>query len=115
MLELNKQQTLSFHSELYNFIPQDHLLIRIHQLIDFSFILEFVQEQYNLFYGRCAKDPEMLFRLIFIQKLYNLSDERVIEETKVNLAYKWFIGLPGRSFARLFAAFYLSCSQNWGR
>ncbi|MGP0577868.1 transposase [Paenibacillus peoriae] len=93
MLELNKQQTLSFHSELYNFIPQDHLLIRIHQLIDFSFILEFVQEQYNLFYGRRAKDPEMLFRLIFIQKLYNLSDERVIEETKVNLAYKWFIGL----------------------
>lgn len=93
MLELNKQQTLSFHSELYNFIPQDHLLIGIHQLIDFSFILEFVQEQYNLFYGRRAKDPEMLFRLIFIQKLYNLSDERVIEETKVNLAYKWFIGL----------------------
>lgn len=62
-------------------------------LIDFSFILEFVQEQYNLFYGRRAKDREMLFRLIFIQKLYNLSDERVIEETKVNLAYKWFIGL----------------------
>jgi len=93
MLELNKQQSLSFHSELYKLIPQDHLLMRIHQLIDFSFILDFVQEQYNLFYGRRAKDPEMLFRLIFIQKLYNLSDERVIEETKVNLAYKWFIGL----------------------
>lgn len=93
MLELNKQQTLSFHCELYKLIPQDHLLIRIHQLIDFSFILEFVQEQYDLYYGRRAKDPEMLFRLIFIQKLYNLSDERVIEETKVNLAYKWFVGL----------------------
>ena len=35
----------------------------------------------------------MLFRLLFIQQLYNLSDERVIEETKVNLAYKWFVGL----------------------
>lgn len=93
MLELNKQQTLSFHSELYKLIPQDHLLIRTHQLIDFSFILEFVQDQYNLYYGRRAKDPEMLFRLILIQKLYNLSDERVIEETKVNLAYKWFVGL----------------------
>jgi len=93
MLELNKQQKLSFHSELYKLIPKDHLLIRIHQLIDFSFILDFVQERYNLFYGRRAKDPEMLFRLIFIQKLYNLSDERVMEETKVNLAYKWFIGL----------------------
>lgn len=93
MLELNRQQTLSFHSELYKLIPQDHLLIRIHQLIDFSFIMDFVKEQYDLFYGRRAKDPEMLFRLVFIQKLYNLSDERVIEETKVNLAYKWFVGL----------------------
>jgi Transposase and inactivated derivatives len=93
MLELNKQQELSFHSELYKLIPQDHLLVQIHKLIDFSFILDFVKEQYNLFYGRRAKDPEMLFRLLFIQKLYNLSDERVMEETKVNLAYKWFIGL----------------------
>ncbi|TLS48215.1 IS1182 family transposase [Paenibacillus antri] len=74
-------------------MPQDHLLVRIQQLIDFSFILDFVKDQYNLFYGRRAKDPDMLFRLLFIQKLYNLSDERVIEETKVNLAYKWFVGL----------------------
>jgi len=93
MLELNKQQSLSFHSELYKFIPEDHLLVKINQLIDFSFILDFVKEHYNLFYGRRAKDPEMLFRLVFIQKLYNLSDERVIEEARVNLAYKWFIGL----------------------
>ena len=57
VLELNKQQTLSFHSELYKLIPQDHLLIQIHQLIDFSFIMDFVQERYNLFYGRRAKDP----------------------------------------------------------
>lgn len=93
MLELNKQQSLSFHSELYKLIPQDHLLVEINKLIDFSFILDFVKDHYDLYYGRRAKDPEMLFRLLFIQKLYNLSDERVIEETKVNLAYKWFIGL----------------------
>jgi transposase len=93
MLDLHKQQSMSFHSELYKFIPKDHLLVQIHQLIDFSFILDFVRDQYNIFYGRRAKDPEMLFRLVFIQKLYNLSDERVIEEAKVNLAYKWFIGL----------------------
>lgn len=42
-------------------------LLFVKLLIDFSFILEFVQEQYNLFYGRRAKDREMLFRLIFIQ------------------------------------------------
>jgi IS5 family transposase len=35
----------------------------------------------------------LLFRLLFLQILYNLSDERVIQETQVNLAYKWFVGL----------------------
>jgi hypothetical protein len=34
-----------------------------------------------------------LFRLLFLQFLYNLSDERVIEESQYNLAYKWFLGL----------------------
>lgn len=35
----------------------------------------------------------MLFRLLFLQFLYNLSDERVIEDSQYNLAYKWFLGL----------------------
>jgi transposase len=93
MLELNKQQRMSFHSELYRFIPKDHLLVKVNELVDFSFILNFVKDEYDLYYGRRAKDPEMLFRLIFIQKIYNLSDASVIEDTKVNLAYKWFVGL----------------------
>ena len=38
-------------------------------------------------------NPELLFRLLFVQFLYNLSDECVIQEAQVNLAYKWFIGL----------------------
>lgn len=32
-------------------------------------------------------------RLLFLQTLYTLSDERVIQEAQVNLAYKWFLGL----------------------
>ncbi len=35
----------------------------------------------------------ILFRLLFLQILYNLSDERVVQEAQVNLAYKWFLGL----------------------
>ncbi|GGD88232.1 hypothetical protein GCM10010911_53450 [Paenibacillus nasutitermitis] len=55
-----------------------------------------VQDSYCQYYGRPANEPELLFRLLFIQILYNLSDERVILDTQVNLAYKWFVGLnPG--------------------
>lgn len=32
-------------------------------------------------------------KLLLIQYLYNLSDVQVIEDTEVNLAYMWFIGI----------------------
>ncbi|EPY13628.1 hypothetical protein PAAL66ix_06348 [Paenibacillus alvei A6-6i-x] len=48
---------------------------------------------YCKYYGRPANEPELLFRLLFLQILYNLSDERIIQEAQVNPAYKWFIGI----------------------
>ncbi|WP_382920446.1 transposase [Streptomyces sp. NPDC057062] len=62
-------------------------------MVDFSFINELVKESYCVFYGRPANEPELLFRLLFLQFLYNLLDERVIEDSQYNLAYKWFLGL----------------------
>jgi transposase len=62
-------------------------------MVDFSFINEVVMESYSVYYGRPANEPELLFRLLFLQFLYNLSDERVIEDSQYNLAYKWFLGL----------------------
>ena len=93
MLLNNRQLSASFHAELYRFIPEDHLLRKINDAVDFSFVVELVQDTYCRFYGRPANEPEMLFRLLFLQILYTLSDERVIAETQVNLAYRWFIGV----------------------
>lgn len=93
MLRSDRQLNLSFHSELYRFIPDNHLLRKINDTVDFSFIFDLVQDSYCLYYGRPAKEPELLFRLLFLQTLYNHSDGRVIEEAQVNLAYKWFLGL----------------------
>lgn len=93
MLLNHNQSSLSFHSDLYTLVPENHLLRRIHEMVDFSFINELVMESYSVYYGRPANEPELLFRLLFLQFLYNLSDERVIEESRYNLAYKWFLGL----------------------
>ncbi|MNI08032.1 Transposase DDE domain protein [compost metagenome] len=93
MLHLGRQLTASFHAELYTLVPENHLLRKIHSIVDFGFIHELVENSYCKYYGRPANEPELLFRLLFLQVLYNLSDERVIEETQVNLAYKWFIGV----------------------
>jgi transposase len=93
MLSSSRQINLSFHAELYNLIPEKHPLRKIHEEVDFGFIHGVVQDSYCLYYGRPANEPEQLFRILFLQYLYNLSDERVIEDAQVNLAYKWFLNL----------------------
>ena len=93
MLTPNRQTKISFYSELYNLIPADHKLRKVNEAADFSFIYGLVQDSYCKYYGRPANEPEILFRLLFLQILYNLSDERVVQEAQINLAYKWFLGL----------------------
>jgi transposase len=93
VLHSNRQTKASFHAELYDLIPDSHLLRKINDLVDFGFVHSLVEDSYCLYYGRPANEPELLFRLLFIQFLYDLSDERVTQEAQVNLAYKWFIGL----------------------
>jgi transposase len=93
LLHAGRQMTAAFHAELYKLVPEDHLLRRIHRIVDFSFIYELVENSYCKYYGRPANEPELLFRLLFLQILYNLSDERMVQEAQVNVAYKWFIGM----------------------
>lgn len=93
MLQPARQLTASFHAELYQLVPKDHLLRKIDAAVDFGFVHELVEDSYCKYYGRPANEPELLFRLLFLQILYNLSDERMIQEAGVNLAYKWFVGI----------------------
>jgi len=92
MLKLEAHQ-LNFSSLLYNKIPKNHILKQINSAISLNFINELLKDSYCSGFGRPAKEPEMMMRILILQKLYNLSDERVIEELSVNLAYMWFIGI----------------------
>lgn len=93
MLLPSKQLQASFHADLYRLVPENHILRKIHEIVDFSFIYDLVKDSYCLYYGRSANEPELLFRMLFIQYLYGLSDERTVQECQVNLAYKWFLGV----------------------
>ena len=92
MLRPNQSQT-NFFSILYDRIPEDHLLKRIASAVDFSFINELVADSYCATFGRPAKEPELMAKLCILERLYNLSDVKVIEEANCNLAYLWFLGL----------------------
>ncbi|NMA06240.1 MAG: IS1182 family transposase [Ruminococcaceae bacterium] len=84
---------LSVHSVLYNKIPENHILKSINNAVDFKFINELLEGSYCKYYGRPAKEPEMMAKLLILQYLYKLSDVQVIEEASVNLAFMWFIGI----------------------
>ena len=77
---------------LENYVPENHLLRKVDRSIDFRFIYELVEPLYAQ-NGRPSIDPIVLFKLLFINHLYGYNSmRRTIEETKVNLAYRWFIG-----------------------
>lgn len=75
-------------------VPEDHLLRSIERHIDFSFIYELVEPLYSKDMGRPSLDPVLLIKIPIIQYLFGISSmRRTIEEIKVNMAYRWFLGL----------------------
>lgn len=75
-------------------VPEDHLLRKIDTHVDFTFIYDLVEDKYCLNNGRPSVDPVMLFKMLFIGYLYGIrSERRLIEEIKVNVAYRWFLQL----------------------
>jgi len=94
MLKPRSPQSSFYGSYLYDrIIPQDHLLRKITQVVDFSFVHDLVKDRYTPDFGRPAEDPEFMLRLCLLQYLYGDSDRQVIENARVNLAYKYFLGL----------------------
>lgn len=96
MLKDNSQLKLSLspYQGIYEvIIPNNHLLRRIKENIDFSFVNPMLRKQYCEHFGRPAKEPEMMFKLLFLKKLYDLSDEILISSAQTDMAYKYFLDL----------------------
>jgi transposase len=90
--------SLSPYQGLYDLIiPEDNLLRKIKDNIDFSFVNPMLRKQYCENFGRPAKEPEMMFKLIFLKKIYDLSDERLISSAQTDMAYKYFLDLDPES------------------
>lgn len=51
-----------------------------------------VKDLYCPDFGRPAIEPVKLFKIAFLEYLYNISDVRIMREVQVNMAYKWFVG-----------------------
>lgn len=90
------QGTLQFseHAVLYDMlIPQDHLLRKINDLIDFQFVLDELKSKYCQDNGRTAEDPVRMFKYLLLKTIYTLSDVDVVEHSRYDLSYKYFLGM----------------------
>lgn len=88
-----EKQSQFMFVNLDEFVPQDHLLRTIKRSIDFSFIYDKVKDLYSPV-GRGSVDPVLLVKMLLIGYWYGIASERKLEqEVKLNLAYRWFLGL----------------------
>lgn len=94
MLIENTQMKLSYYRSLYDIVvPKNHFLRKVKENIDFSFVNPMLKKQYCETFGRPAKEPEMMFKLMFLKKLNDLSDERLVSQATTDMAVKYFLGL----------------------
>lgn len=87
-----EQLDLFQHIE-YHRIPKNHILLQIDSEISLSFVNDLLADRYHKSFGRPAWKPEVMVRIGILQKMYNLSDEAVIDEIAVNRAYEYFCHL----------------------
>lgn len=94
MMGINAATQYRFvYVNLDDFVPQDHLLRQIDQLVDFSFIYQKVAHLYSPL-GRRSIDPVLLMKMLLIGYMYGIDSERKLEEeVRLNIAYRWFLGL----------------------
>ena len=79
--------------DIDSMIPEDHLLRRIKNCVNFDFIYEKAAPYYS-HVGRKSIDPVVLIKMLLIGYLYGIrSERRLEEEVSLNLAYRWFCGI----------------------
>ncbi len=90
------QATFVYGPEIYDkLIPEDHILYKINQQVDFSFVNEACKDLYSQDQGRPVKNlPEIMFRSAIVQYLMDYSDRDMEQAARYHLVIKWFIGIP---------------------
>ncbi len=71
---------------------RSHFLHALSRAVDFAFVKGALKDFY-VDWGRDPWDPVLMFKLVFLQFLYDLSDRQLEEQATWNLMFKWFLGL----------------------
>lgn len=90
----NSKQTSFLGNYVYDkIVSKDHILRKIQSAIDLSFVNELCEDAYCPDNGRPGWPPVLMFKIIFLQFLYDLSDYVIEDELNDRLSFKMFAGL----------------------
>ncbi|MNF65934.1 Transposase DDE domain protein [compost metagenome] len=93
---LIQQQQIQFspYSSLYDLIvPQDNILRKINELIDFSFIYDELLNKYCANNGRTAESPVRMFKYLLLKTIYSVSDVDVVDRSRFDMSFKYFLDM----------------------
>jgi transposase len=92
MIQQQQSMNLSAYTDLYNIVvPQDHMLRKMNELIDFSFVYEELVQNYCLVNGRNAISPIRMFKYLLLKTIYDISDVDVVERSHYDMSFKYFL------------------------
>ena len=95
MLKRSNQLELSFskHIELYDIlIEKDNFWRQLNDMVDFSFVVEMLKDKYSTTMGRTSEDVIRMFKYLLLKTYYKLSDRGLVERTKTDMLFKYFLG-----------------------
>ncbi len=93
MMHRDNQIKISEYSRLYDIlIPQNHLFRQINDLVDFTFVYDWISKMYSWGVGRNSEDPVRLLKYLMLKPMYKLSDEDLVERSRYDMSFKYFLG-----------------------
>lgn len=94
MISNQLELKISPYMGLYDIVvPKDNLLRRINEIVDFSFVYNELESKYCLDNGRIAIPPIRMFKYLMLKVIYVLSDIDVVERSKYDLSFKYFLDM----------------------
>lgn len=95
MFKQSNQNSFFGHYLYDQIIPANHFLRKLDKTVDFSFVNELCRDAYeNLGApGNRPYEPAMLFKILFLSFLYDVSAREMEEQINDRLSFKWFLNL----------------------